>query len=260
MWYKNNCWLLWYARFVVSLCTCRNAETIPEFWAEWNIPVHKWARRWVSTWEHYGICAIGEFFGHAMFVCQTCVQTNASNWLLKTTSCHCGILYIGLLSWSTIDNGYKDGSFTFIVLPLQFLVSVPLRMLRAWAFVGMISQVTLFSDAMYNLLLLCEVVFPDSIGICYVQNTERLRGKCCCLAVNYSWSACGSSYVLSWLLHSTLISLRRQEIWPIQYTLVTNELSVRVCSLVWSWVELNTLLDGVVFCLSWSTQEIASGV
>jgi hypothetical protein len=32
---------------VVYSVFCRNAETIPQFWADWNIPAHKWARQHV---------------------------------------------------------------------------------------------------------------------------------------------------------------------------------------------------------------------
>jgi diacylglycerol O-acyltransferase-1 len=75
-----------------------NAETIPQFWADWNIPAHKWARQHVFK--------------------------------------------------PMLRAGYSKLQAAVVVFIIsaffhEFLVSVPLRMLRAWAFVAMLSQVPL---------------------------------------------------------------------------------------------------------------------
>ncbi|XP_062500877.1 diacylglycerol O-acyltransferase 1-like isoform X2 [Corticium candelabrum] len=75
-----------------------NAETIPEFWSEWNIPAHKWARRHVFK----------------------------------------PMLHAGFSKLQAATVVFFISAFFH-----EFLVSVPLRMLRAWAFVGMISQIPL---------------------------------------------------------------------------------------------------------------------
>lgn len=33
----------------------RNSETIPYFWRTWNIPVHRWATRWVNSIDEISV-------------------------------------------------------------------------------------------------------------------------------------------------------------------------------------------------------------
>ncbi|BFZ13484.1 hypothetical protein BsWGS_16523 [Bradybaena similaris] len=73
-----------------------NAETVSEFWQNWNIPVHRWATRHIY---------------------KPLLRRNVSR-----------------LTASTVV-------FLFSAFFHEYLVSVPLRMFKAWAFFGMLMQV-----------------------------------------------------------------------------------------------------------------------
>ncbi|CAB1320490.1 unnamed protein product, partial [Coregonus sp. 'balchen'] len=75
-----------------------NSETVTYFWANWNIPVHKWCLR--------------HFYKPIM-------RRGANKWVAQTA--------------------------VFLVSAFfhEYLVSVPLKMFRLWAFMGMMSQIPL---------------------------------------------------------------------------------------------------------------------
>ncbi|XP_054547919.1 diacylglycerol O-acyltransferase 1 isoform X2 [Talpa occidentalis] len=75
-----------------------NSESVPYFWQNWNIPVHKWCSR--------------HFY-------KPMLRRGSSKWLARM------------------------GVFLASAFFHEYLVSVPLRMFRLWAFTGMMAQIPL---------------------------------------------------------------------------------------------------------------------
>lgn len=80
---------------------------------------------------------------------------------------------------------------------LQYLVSVPLKMFRLWAFLGMMSQVRLVDGILLNksqadVFSSCVPLhLSDSVGLfCGPVLEGKLRQRCR-LDVSDHWSACG---------------------------------------------------------------------
>lgn len=95
-----------------------NANNIDVFWRSWNLPVHRWAVRYLMSKIDLRIFSNIYFHRH---------------------------LYIPM-----VDMGYNKlvaSTTVFFISAFfhEYLVSVPLRTFKTWAFMGMMAQVILCS-------------------------------------------------------------------------------------------------------------------
>lgn len=133
----------------------RNSESVTYFWQNWNIPVHKWCLRWVWALHAAGGWA-GERHG-APGACPTAssscrhfykpmLRRGSSKWVarmgvfLASAFFHevSALRRVLLRPRAGVASGSADAPLS---LP-QYLVSIPLRMFRLWAFTGMMAQVS----------------------------------------------------------------------------------------------------------------------
>ncbi|KAK3511846.1 hypothetical protein QTP70_025975, partial [Hemibagrus guttatus] len=102
-----------------------NSETVPYFWSNWNIPVHKWClRHFYKPMLRRGVnkltAQIAVFFLSAFF---HEVLTPIIFYFMK---------YLTVFAPISLK-----------IFEIMYLVSVPLKMFRLWAFMGMMAQVPL---------------------------------------------------------------------------------------------------------------------
>lgn len=107
-----------------------NANNIDLFWRTWNMPVHRWAVRWELLLLNvlFWLCS---FSVHALMLTLIC----------NSDFRH---LYIPL-----VEIGYSRtaaGVAVFFVSAFfhEYLVSVPLRTYKTWAFMGMMAQASCY--------------------------------------------------------------------------------------------------------------------
>ena len=97
-----------------------NAQNSNVFWRKWNTPVHRWAVRWVRihrtrlSWRWISNSSFYLIFRHVYL---PMVDMGCNKWVASV-----GVFFISAFFH-------------------EFLVSVPLRTYRSWAFVGMMAQV-----------------------------------------------------------------------------------------------------------------------
>ncbi|XP_032112019.1 diacylglycerol O-acyltransferase 1 isoform X1 [Sapajus apella] len=101
-----------------------NSESVTYFWQNWNIPVHKWCLRWV-------VCVCGGMLN---------VAVNLSPFLCPLLCRH---FYKPMIRRGSSRWMAKTGVFLASAFFHEYLVSIPLRMFRLWAFTGMMAQVPL---------------------------------------------------------------------------------------------------------------------
>lgn len=145
---------------------------------------------------------------------QACVQTYAWCWLQQPASqCYClpGLRFFPWgksLTWLTVYVYFlllnPNGSL------LQYLVSIPLKMFRLWAFSAMLLQVsshecTIIPVAHFSVYKLMQIlthcVITGAIGHNYWEILTRENGQHGHVAIPHHWSTCGYPDVLPWLLH-----------------------------------------------------------
>ncbi|XP_049709733.1 diacylglycerol O-acyltransferase 1 isoform X2 [Elephas maximus indicus] len=93
-----------------------NSESVSYFWQNWNIPVHKWCLR----------CVRMDLGFHPIVVLSVCRH-----------------FYKPMLRKGVSPGMARIGVFLASAFFHEYLVSIPLRMFRLWAFTGMMAQVPL---------------------------------------------------------------------------------------------------------------------
>ena len=115
-----------------------NAQDIRRFWKDWNIPVHRWASRWVSLLS----VSLSLSFNFFPF-------RHVYNPLIKSgyNKVAAQLIVFGMSAFfHEVHCTWPLWALSHVIshcpLFLQYLVSVPLHMLRPWAFVAMLGQVS----------------------------------------------------------------------------------------------------------------------